>query len=220
MRSCYFVETTDSTNLLLNEIAENAKKATTFLPDFFCVATNFQTAGKGQGNKAWWSEKGENILASFYFQPFILPQQQIYFNYFFALTIRKVISLYVNNVGALRAMPSHTDNVKIKKPNDIYVGDKKIAGILIEHHIQGEKLNYSVAGVGINVNQTQFDAALPNPTSLKLLSEKEFNRETILEELVQIGEGYYKKLQEGAFIELETEYESYVRHVKNEEKPD
>ena len=207
MYSCHFVETTDSTNILLNEIAENAKKTATFLPDFFWVATNFQTAGKGQGNKIWQSEKGENILASFYFQPFILPHQQIYFNYFFALTIRKIISLYV-------------DNVKIKKPNDIYVEDKKIAGILIEHHIQGEKLNYSVAGVGINVNQTQFEAELPNPVSLKLLTGQEFDREAILKKIVEVGAEYYNKLQNSAFTELETEYESYVRHVKIEEKPD
>ena len=198
MRACHFVETTHSTNLLLNEIVENNKKTDTFLPDFFCVATNFQTAGKGQGSKVWLSEKGENVLASFYFRPPILPAQQIYFNYFFALTIRKTLSLYV-------------DNVKIKKPNDIFVGDQKIAGILIEHHVQGEKLNYSVAGVGININQTQFDPALPNPTSLKLITKKTFNREMILEEIVSIGEEYYNKLKNSALIELENEYESYVR---------
>ena len=196
--SFYFVESTNSTNLLLNEIIEkNGKKS---LPDFFCVATNFQTAGKGQGNKTWQSAKGENILASFYFQPAILPPQQIYFNCFFALTIREVISLYV-------------EKVMIKKPNDIWVDDKKIAGILIEHHIQGDKLKYSVAGVGINVNQTQFDPALPNPTSLKLLTGKNLSREQILQEIVQIGKKYYKKLQNGAFLELEKEYEAYVKDV-------
>lgn len=198
MNFFHFVETTHSTNLLLNEMVENHKNLETNLPDFFCVATNFQTAGKGQGNKVWMSEKGENILASFYFQPQILPNQQIYFNYFFALTIREVISLYVNNVT-------------IKKPNDIYVNDKKIAGILIEHHIQGEKLNYSVAGVGINVNQTQFDSMLLNPTSLKLITGKEFNREIILEKLVQIGKTYYNKLQNNTFKELENEFTSHVR---------
>ena len=189
-----FVETTPSTNLLLNEIVESNNN----LQDFYCVVTNFQTAGKGQGNKNWMSNKGENILASFYFQPQILPPQQIYFNYFFALTIRKVLSQYV-------------DDVMIKKPNDIFVGNKKIVGILIEHHIQGEILKYSVAGVGINVNQTQFDPALPNPTSLKLITGKEFHREKILEEIVQKGKDYYKKLQTGAFTELENEYESYVK---------
>ena len=194
----HFVETTDSTNLLLNEIVEkNSEKK---LPDFYGVLADFQTAGKGQGSKKWQSAKGENILVSFYFQPNISPNQQIYFNYFFALTIRKVISLYV-------------DNVSIKKPNDIWVDDKKIAGILIEHHIQGEKLKYSVAGVGINVNQTQFDPELPNPTSLNLILKSTLSREKILEEIVEIGKKYYEKLQNGAFVELENEYESFVKII-------
>ncbi|MCL2246027.1 MAG: biotin--[acetyl-CoA-carboxylase] ligase [Lentimicrobiaceae bacterium] len=196
--SCHFREITHSTNLLINEIVEENKIAGISMPDFFCVVTNFQTAGKGQGNKGWMSNKGENILTSFYFQPLLLPNQQIYFNYFFALTIREVLSHYI-------------DDVMIKKPNDIFAGDKKIAGILIEHHIQGEQLKYSVAGVGININQTQFDPALPNPTSLKLIKGTTFNREAILEEIVQTGKKYYNKLQTGAFKELENEYESYVK---------
>jgi len=172
-----------------------------------CVLFCSSHSSRGQGNKKWMSRKGENILVSFYFQPGILPNQQIYFNYFFALTIRKLLSNYV-------------DNVVIKKPNDIYVADKKIAGILIEHNIQGEKLNYSIAGLGININQVQFDASLPNPTSLKLLTGKTFDRAKILEEIVKIGTVYYNKLQNGAFKELENEYESYVKIFKIEEKPD
>jgi len=198
-----FVKTTNSTNVLINEIVEENKDTDIYLPDFFCVSTHYQTAGKGQGNKTWLSNKGENILASFYFQPSIEPKKQFFFNYFFALTIRKVLSQYV-------------DDVAIKKPNDIYAGDKKIAGILIEHHIQGDSLKYSIAGVGININQTKFDPLLQNPTSLKLISGKEFNIESILEEIVQTGQEYYNKLQNGAFIELETEYEFYVKIFKSE----
>lgn len=204
----HFVEITNSTNLLLNEIVTKNKNEGINLPDFFCVSANYQTAGKGQGVKNWQSNKGENILASFYFQPLISPPQQLYFNYFFALTVWKVLSQYVHNV-------------MIKKPNDIYVGDKKMVGILIEHHIQGDKLTYSVAGVGINVNQTQFDSALPNPTSLKLITGKDYDRKQILEEIVQVGAFYYNKLQNGAFMELENEYESYIyKNVKIEEKTD
>jgi len=201
----HFVETTHSTNSLLNEMVENNEGKP--FPDFFGVVTDFQTAGKGQGSKTWQSRRGENVLVSFYFQPSITPAQQIYFNYFFALTIRKAISIYVNNVT-------------IKKPNDILADGQKIAGILIEHHIQGVKLKYSVAGVGINVNQTQFDPVLPNPVSLQLITGKEFDRGNILEEIVQIGQKYYNKLQNGALMELENEYESYVRNVQKEEKPD
>jgi BirA family biotin operon repressor/biotin-[acetyl-CoA-carboxylase] ligase len=198
--SCHFVETTPSTNLLLTQMIEN--KTEEIFPDFFCVAANEQTAAKAQGNKTWLSAKGENILVSFYFQPLLLPPQQIYFNYFFALTIRKTLSLFVNNV-------------MIKQPNDIYVGNKKIAGILIEHHIQGKKLSYTVAGVGININQAQFDPTLPNPTSLKLITGKMFDREIILEKIVQIGKKYYSKLQKGAFSELENDF-LYFCHLKKQ----
>jgi BirA family biotin operon repressor/biotin-[acetyl-CoA-carboxylase] ligase len=188
---CHFVETTHSTNLLLTEMVESKNGA--ILPDFFCVAADEQTAAKAQGNKTWLSNKGENILVSFYFQPPLLPPQQIYFNYFFALTIRKTLSLFVNDVT-------------IKQPNDIYVEDKKIAGILIEHHIQGEKLTYTVAGVGVNINQTQFDPCLPNPVSLKLITGETFDREMMLEKIVNFGKEYYHLLQKGAFTELENEF--------------
>jgi len=194
---CHFVETTHSTNLLLHELIAQHQDSGTGLPDFFCVSTDYQTAAKAQGSKTWLSSRGENILATFYFQPPIAPQQQSYFNYFFALTVRKTLSLYINNV-------------KIKKPNDIYADDKKIAGILIEHHIQGEKLIYSIAGVGININQTQFDVTLPNPVSLKQITGKTFDRAEILEKIVEIGAFYYKKLQTGAFLELEAEYEAHI----------
>jgi BirA family biotin operon repressor/biotin-[acetyl-CoA-carboxylase] ligase len=204
---CFFVDTTTSTNLLLNEIVENYKLLGVSLPNFFCVATNFQTAGRGQRVKKWLSTHGDNILSSFYFQPNLSPPQQIFFNYFFALTIRKTLSLYVNHV-------------MIKKPNDIWVDNNKMAGILIEHNIQGEKLNYTVAGVGINVNQTQFCPSLINPVSLKLITGKNFSRKQILDKIVQIGKEYYIKLQNGAFMELEKEYEKYIKDVQEEEKTD
>jgi len=194
-----FVDTTTSTNLLLKEMVESNKKNGVILPDFFGVVADYQTAGRGQGKKMWQSNKGENLLVSFYFQPQIAPSQQIYFNYFFALTVRKVISKYANEV-------------KIKKPNDIWVGDKKIAGILIEHFIQGDKLNYTIAGVGININQTQFDASLPNPTSLKIITNKNLSREAIMKEIIHTGKEYYQKMQNGAFAELEGEYLSYIRY--------
>jgi BirA family biotin operon repressor/biotin-[acetyl-CoA-carboxylase] ligase len=198
---CHFVETTPSSNLLLHEMVAQNKSSGISLPDFFCVFADFQTSAKAQGVKTWISNKGENILVSFYFQPPLLPPQQIYFNYFFALTIRKVLSF-------------HVTHVMIKKPNDIYVGDKKIAGILIEHNIRGARLNYTVAGVGININQTQFDESLPNPVSLKQLTKETFNREVIIEKIIQTGKAYYNKLEQGAFVELESEYEANIYNAK------
>ena len=138
------------------------------LPDFFCVAAAFQSAGRGQGSNRWQSDKGMNVLASMLFNPLYSPSRQFVLNQCFALSVRGLLSQYV-------------DGVKIKWPNDIYVDWKKIAGILIEHHIEGEHIKHTIAGVGININQTVFDADIPNPTSLKLLTNRDFDiREMVL----------------------------------------
>lgn len=159
-----FVENTASTNKLLKELlAENAE-----LPDYFCVAAAFQSAGRGQGSNRWQSDKGQNVLASLLFKPTCPPARQFVLNQCFALSVRAMLAQYV-------------DEVKIKWPNDIYVEWKKIAGILIEHNIQADCIKNTIAGVGININQTVFDKDIPNPTSLKLLTNMDFDvREMVL----------------------------------------
>jgi BirA family biotin operon repressor/biotin-[acetyl-CoA-carboxylase] ligase len=74
-------------------------------------------------------------------------------------------------------------------PNDIYVGDEKICGILIEHAVRGESMLHSIIGVGMNVNQTVFDDSLPNPTSLALeIGHDRINLQTLLQELLDLFE--------------------------------
>lgn len=158
LKNPLFIDTTDSTNKKLKELlAENME-----LPDGFCVVADFQSAGRGQGSNRWQSDKGQNVLASLLFKPVYSPAQQFVLNQCFALAVRSLLSHYV-------------DGVKIKWPNDIYVGSRKIAGILIEHYIEGERIKNTVAGVGININQTFFDADIPNPISLKLLTGKSYD---------------------------------------------
>lgn len=153
-----FIDTIDSTNKKLKELlVENPE-----LPDYFCVAADYQSAGRGQGSNRWQSDKGQNVLASILFNPSYPPVRQFVLNQCFALSVRTLLSQYV-------------EGVKIKWPNDIYVDWKKIAGILIEHHIEGERIKHTIAGVGININQTVFDADIPNPTSLKLLTNRDFD---------------------------------------------
>ncbi len=69
----------------------------------------------------------------------------------------------------------------IKWPNDIYVKNDKIAGILIENSIMGEKIESSVAGIGLNINQDKFDPGIPNPVSLKMITGKEYDTECVPE---------------------------------------
>ena len=77
-----------------------------------------------------------------------------------------------------------SDKATIKWPNDIYIDDKKIAGILIENFIQTNKINKSVIGIGININQCEFDEDIPNPISLKQLTNKTFDLNTVLLQII------------------------------------
>ena len=192
-----FIETTHSTNVTLRE------KALSYLQDwdkesyFYGIYTHEQTEGKGLGNNRWLSQSGQNILISFLFQPPITIQNQFYFNQYFAIAIRDFLSKFI-------------ENPIIKWPNDIYVGNKKIAGILIEHSIQGDTLKYSIAGVGININQTFFEPEIPNPTSLSILTGKMFDISELIDQLVDSLNDQYQLIMNLNFKKLEEEYLTHL----------
>lgn len=188
----FFIETTDSTNRQLASLLAQHPD----LPDYFTVFTDFQTAGRGQGSHRWQSEKGKNVLASVLFKPLVSPNRQFVVNQCFALAVRQLLSHYVQEV-------------KIKWPNDIYVQNQKIAGILIEHFIEGDKVKNTIAGVGINVNQTNFDEDIPNPISLKLLLNKDFDSAAILRELMASCR-QFKCSENTNYQEVNNEYLHYL----------
>ena len=198
-----FVPQTDSTNRHLKLVAEYELQKNKHLDDFFVLCADVQTAGRGQGMNRWHSERGVNLLASFYFEPPLPPNGQFVFNQFFALMVRDTLARYV-------------DGVKIKWPNDIYVGNSKIAGILIEHNLIGNKIRYTIAGLGLNLNQTHFPECLPNPVSLKMLTGKEFDRKTYLKEMMAEGRGYYELLKENDFATLNKLYLKYLYRFQEE----
>ena len=105
----------------------------------------------------------------------------------------------------------HIENVYIKYPNDIYIGNQKVAGILIEHFLQGDTINYSIAGIGLNVNQAVFPANIPNPTSIFLETNKEFPPLFCMEKIVE----NIKELSVYEFVALEEQYEQFL-YKKNE----
>jgi BirA family transcriptional regulator, biotin operon repressor / biotin---[acetyl-CoA-carboxylase] ligase len=192
-----FFESIHSTNVtLMNEYSiylEHWDKRF----DFYGIYTDEQTQGKGLGSNKWVSHKGQNILISFLFQPPITIQNQFYFNQYFSIAIFTFLSRYL-------------DNLTIKWPNDIYVGNKKIAGILIEHSIQGSNLQCTIAGVGININQTRFDPTIFNPTSLAQIIGKEFDIKTLISELVSVLEAQYHLIKEQKYEVLEQIYLSHL----------
>lgn len=122
-----------------------------------------QTAGRGQRGNSWESEPGKNITASLLFHPKDLQASE-QFKISEAVALALVDYLHSKGVDAL-----------IKWPNDIYVGDKKICGILVEHAVTGRFLMRTIAGFGLNINQTEFRSDAPNPVSLSQLTGKEYD---------------------------------------------
>ena len=165
----YKVENAISTNQLAKQIL---KEEVYSLP--FVVQSNFQLKGKGQFEKKWESEIDKNLLISLIIKaPKINIDQQF--------LISKAISIAIREVLA-----KDLDKVCIKWPNDIYVGNKKIAGILIENTIVGSSLETCIIGIGLNVNQVNFSKEIPNPTSYKLLTKKTFDIEKVKDNLIDI----------------------------------
>lgn len=174
-----YISTTYSTNTLMKEMLAKGEwwEGERFL------YTGFQTAGRGQAGNGWESEEGKNLLCSVLmsYQPSAISRQPFYLNVLVSVAVHKVIrSLLLERSG----LCSLSEAVSIKWPNDIYYGDKKIAGILIENAILGSEVTYSIAGIGLNVNQTTFLSSAPNPISLKLISGKETDIDTLMQALM------------------------------------
>ena len=137
------------------------------------VWTDYQTAGRGCGTNTWESERGANLLYSMLIHP-----ERV------AATRQFLISMVTAN-SISRVVARYAENVSVKWPNDIYVGDRKICGILIENTLQGSHIKDSVIGVGLNVNQLRFVSDAPNPVSLANLTGRTFDREALLGELME-----------------------------------
>ncbi|MBO7587391.1 MAG: biotin--[acetyl-CoA-carboxylase] ligase [Bacteroidales bacterium] len=175
------VHNTQSTNKLLGSLLVEEGALKREIPPFFALWADFQSAGRGMGTNRWFSEEGRNLLVSFYFEPDIPASRQFLFNQYFSVATSRFISQFANSVA-------------IKWPNDIYVSGKKIAGILIEHVIQGDKLKHTIAGIGINLNQDRFPSEIPNPTSLWMETGKHYDVEEFLHQYQQFLRAQYAQL--------------------------
>jgi len=103
------------------------------------------------------------------------------------------------------------ENTCIKYPNDIYIADRKVAGILIEHSLRSDRINYSIAGIGLNVNQVVFSEKLPNPTSILLETKQQYQPFFCMEAVV----ANIKAFSQYSSALLEEEYEKFL-YKKNE----
>jgi BirA family biotin operon repressor/biotin-[acetyl-CoA-carboxylase] ligase len=175
------------------------------IPDLWAVYTDFQTMGRGAGTNTWHSTRGCNILTSICFDTALTAADQFVFNLWFATSTRRFLAKYV-------------PEVLIKWPNDMYVRDHKLAGDLTEHSVSGNRLDFTVAGIGINVNEEHFPEDIPHPTSLFLETGHRFEVETLLDEYLSILRERRKLLSRDHESELREEYLSHLYRL-NEPHP-
>lgn len=154
-----FIEQTNSTNTLLKELIAKGQE-----PEF--IYAGYQTAGRGQTGNSWESEKGKNLICSI----LLPPNKNLYF---------------LNIAVSVAILRLFDEPLTIKWPNDIYWKDKKLAGILLENAIIGNEVKYTIAGIGLNVNQTEFVSDAPNPVSLKQISGKEYAIDPLMQDLLE-----------------------------------
>jgi BirA family transcriptional regulator, biotin operon repressor / biotin---[acetyl-CoA-carboxylase] ligase len=167
----------------------------------YVVWAKEQFAGRGQRGTHWSSEPGANLTFSIILQPNFLPVTE-------QIQLTKVIALGI--AGFVSYCLDNHENISIKWPNDIYVKNCKIAGILIENVLEQSTLKYAVVGIGLNVNQVVFDPSIPNPVSLKSLSGKDFNPEDCLKLLCSFIEKEYLYLRAGNYQQLDDAYRNLL----------
>lgn len=159
------LEETDSTNAEAMRMLKGSKP-----PEGTCIVARFQSEGRGQRSNAWISQPGDNLLASFILYPRSFMGKRPFL-------LSKTIALAARNTIAHFA----SANVQIKWPNDILIDGKKAAGILLENQWIGTNWQAAIAGIGINVNQTEF--AIDKATSLAKCSKSAVSVDNVLAEL-------------------------------------
>lgn len=173
-----WLESVDSTN-------DQAKRDISVLDNLSVLSALTQTGGRGQKGNTWSSEPGQNLLFSvvlkFNDDHGALEQIQAYDQF----VISEITALSVVDL-----LSSYRIEAKIKWPNDIYVCNRKICGILIENALKGKSLTSSIVGIGLNVNQKTFDPSLPNPISMAICGSRTYDMESLLEEFMEIFTGY------------------------------
>ena len=190
-----FIDETHSTSSLLRETYDDS------LPHLFTIQTDFQTAGRGQAGNSWESEKGKNLLFSTLLRyPEVEAANQWRLSMLVAVAVREAIT------SILSPLASRLSPITIKWPNDIYYNDQKLVGILIENTLSGRHIAYTIAGVGINVNQTQWLSNAPNPVSMKQITGEEYDVENLLNASLEA-------IQRWETASTEQLREEYIRHL-------
>lgn len=184
------LERIDSTNNYAKQLLAKSRPV-----EGTAIIAHHQTHGKGQYGNSWQTEPGQNLTLSVVLYPNFVPAAgQFILSKVVALAVRECLQLYLK------------DPVMIKWPNDIYCRGQKLSGILIENTIQGANLSDSVIGVGINVNQSEFQSGLGKPASLKILTGEEVELNRLFHNLMAMLEKWYLLLRAGRKDQIRAQY--------------
>ncbi|WP_210516888.1 biotin--[acetyl-CoA-carboxylase] ligase [Hymenobacter terricola] len=159
------------------------------------IITDFQTAGRGQRGNQWEAAPAENLMLSVVWQPTFLAAAQQF-------RLSQAVALGVHDWATALLGPD--PKLKLKWPNDLYYADQKLGGILIENTLTGPKIQYSIIGIGLNVNQQAF--AVATATSFRQLTGRVYSRETLAARLLECLERRYLQLRAGQEGTLRRDY--------------
>ncbi len=180
-----------STNDYLEELLSKSS-----FPEGYIVSAGFQSAGKGQENNHWESNPNDNILASMALYPnFLRADQQFYLTVAVSLS---ACSLITEADSSLNPM--------IKWPNDIFLNDRKICGILIKNSISGNSIRHSIAGMGMNINQLTFSGRAPLAISLSSVTGEKYYIPSLLTNWRKHLMYWYNMMRNGDLNYPEQEY--------------
>ena len=195
----------DSTN-------SEARRVLPYIDNLSVIAAERQTAGRGQGDHKWHSMAGVNLTFTAVFKFHHPAEHDTEEKRAAQLDVKD--ALYITQIVTLALrlyLDSHGVKARIKWPNDIYVGDKKICGILIENVLSGSNVDSSIVGIGLNINQTDFPADLPNPISLAILTGKSYDVHKELQVLMEyIAQCLDKSNTEEGRAYLDTVFNEYM----------
>lgn len=164
-------EELDSTNDFL-------KENHSYFPHMTWIRTHFQTKGRGQFDRIWESKPKENLLFSILIKE--LKMNQI-------PNLKEIVLKSLKNFFA-----DYKIYPEFKEPNDLYVNDQKICGILIETRNQETEIDYAIIGIGINVNQTHF--SFREATSMKNLKHQHYDLDLLFKSFIKGFNELYKKI--------------------------
>ena len=181
--------------------------------DMTVLSARHQTNGRGQRGNHWLSDSGKNLTFS------IIRKYEKEGGVEIAAADQFVLS-QLTATALVELLYEHDIKAKIKWPNDIYVGDRKICGMLIENSIRGQYLSDSIIGIGLNINQLEFDASIhPEATSLARENGKEADVEMILKEFMEIFRRYCRFLDSTSeYYKLDRLYNGFL-YRKDEQHP-